>query len=555
VSDHPRPISAVLRQHRFNWIWLVPIVAVGISLYLGVRFLSDRGPLVTITFKTGNGITPGQTQVQHKAVPLGMVETMHLSRDLSTVIVHVRMKEEGDKILTDHARFWVERPRLTPGNISGLETLVSGAYIEVDPGPPGGKPAYAFTGLEEPPGVRSDVPGTMYRLHASRLGSVGEGTPVFYRDVSVGEVLSYDLGNGLGPVDIRIFVRAPYDRFVRPQTHFWNTSGVSVNIGPQGFHVELQSLQAVFSGGVAFKTASLLPNEPRSPAGTEFRLYDSETDADNAEYTQNIPFVTYFTSSVSGLSRGSAVEMFGLRVGTVTDVELMLDAPSGRSRVRVAFDLQPQRLPGATFTLAGMSPAQVTASLVAQGMRAVLASSNFLTGQQVVSLQYVPAVAPAQLGTEGNALLLPSQAGGLDNITTSLSDIATKLDAIPFDQIGRDVAATLKNFSGPEFRQTMHDLGQTMAQLHDIARKANAGATPLLKRLPQLSQDLQQTLARANGLLGENGYGGNSDFSRDMKRLLDQVNETARSIRLLVDFLDRHPEALIRGRTASSGER
>jgi paraquat-inducible protein B len=164
-------------------------------------------------------------------------------------------------------------------------------------------------------------------------------------------------------------------------------------------------------------------------------------------------------------------------------------------------------------------------------------------------------VAPAQLGTEGNALLLPSQAGGLDNITTSLSDIATKLDAIPFDQIGRDVAATLKNFSGPEFRQTMHDLGQTMAQLHDIARKANAGATPLLKRLPQLSQDLQQTLARANGLLGENGYGGNSDFSRDMKRLLDQVNETARSIRLLVDFLDRHPEALIRGRTASSGER
>ena len=555
MSDHPRPMSAVLRRHRFNLIWLVPIVAITISIYLGVRFLSDRGPLVTITFATGNGITAGQTEVRHKAVPLGMVETMHLSRDLKEVIVHVRMKKEGDKILTDHARFWVERPRLTPGSISGLETLVSGAYIEVDPGAPGGTPTYKFTGLEEPPGVRSDVPGTTFRLHAVRLGSVGEGTPVFYRDVTVGEVLSYDLGNGLGPVDIHIFIRAPYDKFVRAQTHFWNDSGVSVSAGPQGFHLELQSLQAVFSGGVAFKTPSLLATVPRSPPGTDFRLYDSESDADGAVYTQNIPFVTYFSNSVSGLARGSAVQMFGLQVGTVTNVGLEVDAATGHARVRVAFDIQPQRLPGGTFTPSGLSPTQVTASMVAQGMRAVLASSNFLTGQEVVSLQYVPAAAPAELGMEGNALLLPSQAGGLDNIMTSLSDITTKLDAIPFDQIGRDAAATMKNFSGPEFKQTMRDLAQTMAQLHDIARKANEGATPLLKRLPQLSQDLQQTLARANNMLGQNGYGGNSDFSRNVTRLLDQVNQAARSIRLLVDFLDRHPEALIRGRTATAGER
>lgn len=558
MSDSATSVTAVLRRQRFNLIWLVPIVAAAISLYLGVRFISNRGPLVTITFTTGNGITPGQTEVRHKAVSLGMVEDMHLSRDLDHVVVHVRMKREGDAILTNRARFWVERPRLSLGNISGLETLVSGAYIEVDPGSRGGAPAYKFKGLEEPPGVRSDVPGTTFRLTAGRLGSVGVGTPVFYRDVSVGEVLSYDLGNGLGPVAIRIFVRAPYDKFVRGPTRFWNDSGVSITAGAQGFHVELQSLQAVFSGGVAFKTPTLQAEIPPSAPNASFKLYENETDADAAQFTQKVPFVTYFTTSVGGLAKGSPVEVFGLQVGIVTDVRLMLDARAGRARARVEFEIQPQRLPGADST-GGLTPSQITAALVQQGMRAVLTSSNFLTGQQEISLQYVPGAPAATLSNEGKALLMPSQSGGLDNITTSLSDIATKLDQIPFDQIGKDLAATLHSVNGavrgPELQQVMRDLSATLADVRQVAHKANAGLTPALKRLPQLSEDLQQTVARANTLLGENGYGGNSDFGRNLNRLLNQVNETARSIRLLADFLDRHPEALIRGRTGQAGER
>jgi paraquat-inducible protein B len=560
VSETPhRPAAAVLRRNRFNLIWLVPIVALSISLYLGYRFISDRGPLVTITFKTANGITAGQTEVRHKAVALGTVEDVHLSRDLEHVVIHVRMRREGDAILTDRARFWVERPRLSPGSISGLETLVSGAYIEVDPGPPGGTPAYEFKGLEEPPGVRSDEPGSNYSLRASRLGSVGVGTPVFYRDVSVGEVLSYDLGDGLGPVEIRIFVRAPYDKFVRADTHFWNDSGVSVNLGPQGFHVELQSLQAVFSGGVAFKTDRFGPEAPPSAPNTEFHLYESETDADAAEYTQNIPFVTYFDSSVGGLGRSAPVEIFGLPIGTITEVGLVMDPKAGHARARVAFNLQPQRLPGTDVGGEGMTPEQITESLVRQGMRAVLTSTNLLTGQQAISLQFVPNAPQATLGHEGDALVVPSQSGGLDNITASLSDIATKLDRIPLEQIGRDLAGTIQSVHdavrGPQLRQAIQDIAATMSDIKQIARKADAGLTPALKRLPQLSQDLQQTVARANALLGQNGYGENSDFGRNLSRLLDQVNETARSIRLLADFLDRHPEALVRGRTGTAGER
>jgi paraquat-inducible protein B len=560
VTTTPEParlVDAVLRRRRFNLIWLVPIIAGGISIYLAVKFLSDRGPLITLSFLTADGITAQQTEVKHKAVSLGMVENVHLSADLKRAVVHVRMKAEALPFLTDHAHFWVVRPRLTPGNVSGLETLVSGAYIEADPGEPGGAPARAFTGLEEPPAVRSDEPGTTFWLSAPRLGSIGPATPVFYRDVTVGEVLSYDIGNGVGPVRIHVFVKAPFDKFVHDATHFWNASGVSLSLGAQGIHVEFGSLQALLAGGIAFETPRAMAASKPSAPDQAFKLFDSETDADAAGAEDNIPLVAYFDSSVAGLARGAEVEVFGLQVGTVTDVRLTLGAAGTGTRARVAFDLQPERVFANAQVRLEAAPSQAVAALVREGMRAVLESSNLITGQKAISLQYVPGPA-APLGHEGNVLVVPSQGGGLDNITASISDIAGKLDKIPFDEIGHDLASALKSVdrtvSGPDMQNALRQLSATLTDISHLARHADEGLTPALKRLPQLSADLQQAVARANALLGEGGIGSNSDMQRNLGRLLDQVNEAARSIRLLADFLDRHPEALILGRAGAAKE-
>jgi paraquat-inducible protein B len=561
VSDTKNIPAAVLRRRgRFSLIWLVPIVAVGIGLYLAVTTLLDRGPLIIITFRTANGITSQQTEVKHKNVTLGMVEDVHLSRDMSYVVVHVRMNRQGARIMTNHARFWVVRPRLTPGNISGLETLVSGAYIEVDPGEPNGTAETRFTGLEDPPAERSDEPGKNYVLKAARLGSIGPGAPIFYRDVSVGEVLSYDLGDGLGPVTINIFVRSPYDKFVEADTHFWDASGISVTVGAGGIHLELESLQALLSGGIAFETSRFYGQQPPIPSGAEFHLFENEAEADAAGFRANIPFVTYFQSSVGGLSRGSPVEVFGIQIGTVTDVHLVMDSSdTTKLRARVAFDLQPERVFSEAELRQQPDPQKLTAILVHEGMRAVLESSNFLTGQKDISMQYIPGAVPAEIGREGAAIVLPSQPGGLDNITSSLSDIATKLDQIPFADIGKNLDNVLKSVdrtvSGPDVQQALRSLSATLADVRHLVRQADAGMTPVLKRLPQISADLQQAVAHANAALGEGGYGGNSDFQHSMERLLDQINEAARSVRLLADFLDRHPEALIRGRTSQATER
>lgn len=557
--EPPISSAAVRRRQRFSLIWLIPIVAIAIAGYLVVTTLADRGPLITISFKTGSGISAQQTQVTHKAVSLGMVEGVELSRDMRTVLVHVRMNSQGATILTDHAHFWVVRPRLSTGNISGLETLVSGAYIEVDPGPPGGQSKREFEGLEDPPGIRSDEPGQSFVLKASRLGSLGPGAPLFYRDVTVGEVLGYDLGDGLGQVTINVFVRAPFDRFVHQNTHFWNASGVSVSFGSQGLHLELESLSALLSGGIAFETPHVHETAPVSANGSTFPLYDDKGQADAAGFSRKIPFVSYFTASVAGLGRGSPVEVFGIQVGAVTDVKLLMNDGNAGLRARVQYELQPERVFSDSEVSGQADPALVTGSLVRQGMRAVLASSSLLTGQKSLSLQYIPGAPAAAVTKEGDALVIPSQGGGLDNITASLSDITTKLDRIPFDEIGRNLNETLaaisRTVSGPDVKNALQKLSETLGDVQHLVRHADQGLTPVLQRLPKISADLQQAVARANAALGEGGYGGNSDFQRGVARVLDQVNDAARSIRMLVDFLDRHPEALIRGRTSQAGER
>lgn len=545
------PDASVKRRGRFSPLWFIPIVAAALVIYLGVHSITSEGPTVTLTFKSATGLVAGQTQVRYKDVNLGTVSDVELAKDLSHVIVKVKLNSEADHLTTDHARFWVVRPRFGAGGLAGitngLETLVSGAYIQVDPGAPGGKEQKEFTGLEDPPSVRSDQPGRTFVLHAARLGSLSTGAPVFFRDVTVGEMLGYDIGDGKGDVTVRIFVSAPYDKFVHQGTRFWNASGISVGTGPEGVHVEMESIQALLSGGIAFESTPETDNQPASPENQVFKLFDEKASADAAQYTKNYHFVTYFETSIEGLSRASSVQIFGVQIGTVREVGLVYDASTAQMRARVAFDVQPERVtPGKTDD--DITP-DVMRQLVAKGLRVVLDSSNLLTGQKVLSLQYVPGAKKSDVAQEGDAMVVPSQAGGLDGITSSLNDIAAKLDKIPFEEIGDNLNGTLASLNSPDVKNAIAQLSQTMTQANDLVKKANAGATPLLAKLPEISEQMQQAVERANAAFGANGYGENSDMHHGLQRLLSEATDTARSIRLLADFLDRHPESLLRGRS------
>ncbi len=556
----PLPRAEIRPRRSFQIVWLIPIVAGLVGAYLAWQAISREGPTITLQFRSGDGLTAGQTKVKHKAVDLGTVRAIRLSPDMSHVDVRVDMTRDASDVLTDQARFWVVRPRLTAGSISGLDTLVSGSYIELDPGQTRGKSETNFVGLEEPAAVRSDEPGHTFNLVADRIGSLSSGSPVFYRDITVGEVLGYDLGpNGRG-VTLHVFVRAPFDGYIRQDTHFWNASGLGVELGATGLKIQVASLQAVLSGGIAFDSPKDAPDSPASLAGANFPLYADETTANTAGYQQRIPFVTYFEGSVRGLGVGSPVELYGIQIGNVTDVKLQFDPTGASARVAVKLEVQPERI--VDLAKADTSkPIDVARTLVKRGLRLQLHTANYLTGQMVLAMDFFPNMAQSDVALEGDAIVLPSTNGGLDSITNNLSDIAAKLGKLPLDEIAKNLNDTLRGASqlanGPELKQALQALAGAMTGARDVLGKLDAGASPFLKRLPEIAQGLQAAVDRASRLVAsaESGYGEKSDFKRDLQRLLIQAGDTARSVRLLADYLDQHPEALVRGRTDRAGER
>jgi paraquat-inducible protein B len=549
--------EAKVRHHvGFSWIWLLPMGALGLVGYLLYTIFAERGPTISITFKTAEGLTVQQTQVKYRAVTLGTVGEINLSDDASRVIVKINMTGRAKPLLTDSARFWVVRPRLSGGlNAfqSGLETLVSGAYVAIDPGSKAGKPKHDFEGLEQPPSIRSDEPGTVYYLEGKSLGGVSSGAPVSYREVNVGEVLSSELAEDHPGVKIRIFVQAPYDRHVVPETRFWNSSGVRINTGADGLRIELDSARSLLSGGIAFGTPASAAQHGQSKPESTFRLYANEPEAETDFYGRSIPYVSYFAASVRGLATGSEVHMFGQRVGSVTGLALVPDPRAGHEgklAVRVAYVLQPERVldakAGDALDASGMR------ALVQDHLRVVLETTSFLTGQKALSLEYDPGSRPASPMQEGAALVLPSEAQNLQEITATLTSIVNKVNQIPFANIGSNLDRTLislqRTVGGPELRDALVSLGATLKEVHDLAQQANQNLGPALARLPSISEQLEHAVARANAAFGQSGYGSDSEVQRNLTHMMSEVADAARSLRLLVDYVDRHPEALVRGR-------
>jgi paraquat-inducible protein B len=568
VSDNPHPEASVStgqhRRWRFSMIWIIPIVTVAIGAWLAWHTLSQRGPTITITFQTAEGLQAGQSHVKHKDVDMGTVTGIALTQDLSRVVVTVEMTAAAEQLLTTNAQFWVVKPRFFAGSISGLDTLLSGSYIELSPAAKGGDSQRDFVGLENPPVLQSDTPGTNFLLRAPRIGSITLGSPLFFRDMTVGEVLGWDIGDMADSVTIHAFVREPFDRYVHDNSRFWNASGLSIKLGGAGVQIQVESLKAVILGGIAFDTPEVpgeKRNDPklRSTDGHEFPLYASKESADSAAFGRKVPLISYFDGSVAGLQAGADVTLHGLKIGTITSVGLQYDKASDAVIVPVHYTVEPERIADAPISSLD-DLGRLMNELVKRGLRAKLESASLLTGQQQVALDFVHDAPPATSGAVGDSYVVPVTPAGTADIMASASAIMAKLQAMPFDAIGKDLDATLKGTSDIVNSQQLKDaiaaLKDTLVTAQSTVRQLNAGVEPTLKKLPEMTNSLQETLNKANRLVGslDTGYGGGSDFHRTLERMLEQLDDTARSVRVLADLLSRHPEALIRGRTDQGQE-
>ena len=560
-GEAPGP-RAALRPRRFSWVWLIPMASLVIGLWLLWTTLSRRGPLIDVTFNSAEGLQAGQSQVKYRDMPMGSVESFDLTPDRRKVIMHVRMISKAEPLLTEGAQFWVVKPGLFAGEVTGLNTLLSGSYMSMIPGSTEGPRRARFSGMEQPPMLEPGNPGHHFQLTAPRLGALSNGSPVFFRDVDVGKVVDWQLARDAGSVTLDIFVSAPYDRWVHDDSRFWNTSGVTVKLAPEGIKLQVDSVKAALLGGITFDTSNPTEQSLASSDGHGFKLYPDADLAESSTAPRRASLATYMTGSVGGLGVGAPVMLMGLRIGDVTSVEPQFDNDTNQPRVRVAFTVQL----GIVKPAGRKSPPHFPEGwrvLVKDGLRTHLEGGNLITGQKMLSLKIDADVAPADLGEEEGTLIIPSNengGGGLDDVTTSATQLLKKIDRMPFEQIGFNLNGALKGMNdvanGQQLKQALTHLDGALMSAQQLVRHADAGAAPALKRLPAISAELQDALTQVRTLTGSvsAGSAGDSKFARDLDQVLTQVSDAAESVRMVADLLSRHPEALIRGRTARAAE-
>jgi paraquat-inducible protein B len=528
----PLPEPEVEKPSRMpSLVWLIPLLAAIIGVMLVVRMVIDQGPTVTVSFRSADGLEPGKTKVKYKDVDIGLVKTIKLDGDLSKVLVTIDMTKEAKRFTAADTRFWVVKPRIGASGVTGLNTLLSGSYIGVDAGK-SEETTHEFTGLEKPPQVTRDEKGTSFVLHGESLGSIDVGSPIFYRRIQVGQVTGFDLDEKGRGVKMSVFIAAPYDQYVGKNSRWWHASGVDVRLDSSGFKVNTQSLAALLVGGIAFESVNGQKPSAAAPGGSEFLLAADQASALREPDGVAVTTVLYFDQSLRGLSAGASVDFRGIVLGEVRSVGVEFDPVKKNFRMPVTVDMYPARLGRSFAQTVGTNEdrsagTQVLERMVARGLRGQLRTGNLLTGQLYVALDFFPNAAPAKIDTTQEVVELPTVPNSLDELQTQVSSIARKLDKVPFEEIGKNLRDTLKS------------------------------ADVLMKRLDaQVVPELKDTLAAARKTFhqADELLQKDSPAQSDLREALQQVTQTMQSLDALADYLERHPEALIRGKVDKKGD-
>ena len=537
-------------------IWLLPVLAVLISAWLGYKTIVEQGPEITIRFQTADGVVAGKTRIKYKAIEIGKVESIRLNRDRSGVVVTARMTREAEPYLREGSQFWVVRPRLSLRGISGLDTLMAGVYIEMDPGHEDGFRS-EFTGSETPQVVRMDAPGDQYILMTETLGSLDIGSPLYYRDIPVGEVLGYALAEDDKNIEVHLFIRAPYHRLVQDNTRFWKVSGIDFSISTEGVDVKTESLQSLWMGGIAFDTPETLKKSSTVQDNHFFWLYENKEDIAEQAYTKKILFVLYFDESVRGLSVNAPVEFRGIKVGQVTEIRMQYDPKNTTFHIPVLVQIEPERiydvLPSDPLEVEGASYALLEA-LVQGGLRAQLQTGSYLTGQRFVALDMYPD-APLHLsGLEGKFPELPTMPGSMGEITASITRLLKVVQAMPITEMAEELHSTLKGanqmINAPEWLETIHSLKMAANRLDKLLAVVDEQVVVLGDRFEGVSDAAQKTLAQTEKTMAgvEDVINPQAPMHYNLMEVTKELSETARTLRSFIGMLERKPESLLFGK-------
>ena len=563
------PTAKVTRSRRMSVVWFIPLIAALAGSWLVIKVISEKGPEIKISFSSAEGFEVGKTRLRYKDVDVGKVEKIQLDNDLENVIVTVEVSQTMGKHLNENSRFWAVRPRISAKGVSGLSTLISGVYIAMEPGVSLEEDnPDIYIGLEEPPQITSSTEGKSFTLKATKLGSLDIGSPIYFRQIEVGEVVNYKLHTSGKYVDLNVFIHAPYDHLVQINSRFWNSSGFDLSLGSEGIKAHVESLTTLVSGGIVFDTPRSLSSGIPAIEGKEFYLHPDVSSINDATPSLKLEYVLYFEETLRGLNIGAPVDFRGTTVGKILDKETRIDPISLNVQIPVLIELYPERL---SLQDDAIDPSEVIESMVRKGLKASLKTGNLLTGQMYVELEFDEKGQPGKIQETGYYAKFPTQPGQFGQVTRSIAKLASKLENMPLDELVNNLNDTILEFkqlvAAPENKQSLKNLESVLAEISRTSQKFGQLADSLAPLSPKLSNALEsadqvlssadqtmkqvsETLASMNTTLSEtaNSFSEDSTFHYKLRVLLDELTEASRSLDALVDTLQRKPDALIFGK-------
>ena len=546
-SGAPVAAEAVVDKKKgISGVWIVPIVAALVGLFLVWKTFTQEGPTITVSFNSAAGITVGKTKVRFRAVDIGVVEDIEIAENLQSVDLKIKMDKGTGPYLRDDTKFWVVKPRIVAGEIQGLDTLTKGAYIAIEPSEVGQK-RRKFRGLERPPLVTAGDAGSFFRLRADSKGGLGLGSPVFFRQIEVGRVTDVELDESGEFVNFLVFVDAPHDDRITRTTRFWNAGGVDFTLDANGVQIETTSFVTMLLGGIEFDTPVTMTEAQPADEDFVFRLYSSQRDSQRQRFEVKEYYLVYFTENVRGLVPGAPVEFRGLKIGEVLDVRLVFDLSTQDVEVPVLLEIEPERIVGAS--LEPDDPEDLREAVL-HGLRARLKAGNLLTGRRVIDFDFYPDAPEANVDFSQQYPVLPVMPSPLAGIAEGMASIVGKLNEMPLEQIGKNLetaSAGLGDAVGDgQLADSIERMAVVLANLEQVSADFKGEITP------QMAETLRETQMTMEEL--RRGLAAGSPLRQEMRRLLVEMADAAQSIRLLTDYLERNPESLVFGKKRENQE-
>ena len=542
----PQATVVAPKRSRLSIVWIIPVLAALVGVGIAVQRIRSEGPTITIVFKAAEGIEAGKTFIKYKDVIIGQVKTIQFTEDYANVEVTAKISKRAAGLMVEDAQFWVVRPTISLSGISGLNTLLSGNYIGFQAGTSTVERS-DFTGLDKAPFVAGQL-GREFTLKAADLGSLAAGSPLYYRRLPVGQVIGFDLTPDGKSIDIQVFVNAPYDKFVSLGTRFWRVSGFDVTFDANGLDVRTESLAALLVGGLSFDAPPFVHDTTIAPPDAIFQLYNDRAAAMKARDAMTRVYVLRFNESLRGLSVGAPVTYLGVQIGEVIDIGFDFEPEKANIVPRVSITFYPERL--LTIT----EPAQqarveqflkgddkrrnafLQRMIDERGLRAQLRTGSLLTGQLYVAFDYFPKAAKAGITFNRGVAELPVVPSGLVDLEAKLGSILDKIDKLPLDQIAT------------ELKKDLESLDETLTGATRLIKRVDTEIVPTLKTdleaLQRALGSMERTLKNADASL----LGPDAPAQQELRDALNEFTRAARSLRVFLDYLERHPESPIRGK-------